>query len=323
MSKGGSDPIGTLSAGNVVSTAVTLYKSNFQDYFSLSLRSVGWLFLSFLGSILPIGLGVGAISNSALIMPTVIASLLWLVLLGFCWGKSVVSRAVISRLAYQQLGNRPETKTEALRQLAPKHWQFLRLALWLALFLISIYLLCYLAFLIVLGIGLFLSMQMPKILGVIFFVSLLLAGIALFIWSMVRFYSYWFVAELPLAVEERIRPLDSVGRSRLLSSPFVWRIQLIIFLAFLVTLPLTMLTNIPVSIFSQGVLNDLQQVASNPASTPAELQAAWFGYGWVLAASSVLSFLLDLFVMPFWQAIKSVVYFDLRSRREGADLQMR
>ena len=108
MRKSSSDPIGTLSAGNVVSTAVTLYKSNFRDYFSLSLRSVGWLFLSFLVLILPIGLGVSAINNSALIIPTVIASLMWLVCLGFCWGKSGVSRAVISRLAYQQLDNRPD-----------------------------------------------------------------------------------------------------------------------------------------------------------------------------------------------------------------------
>lgn len=27
--------------------------------------------------------------------------------------------------------------------------------------------------------------------------------------------------------------------------------------------------------------------------------------------------------MPFWQALKAVLYFDLRSRREGLGLQLR
>jgi hypothetical protein len=28
-------------------------------------------------------------------------------------------------------------------------------------------------------------------------------------------------------------------------------------------------------------------------------------------------------VMPFWQSIKAVIYYDLRSRREGLGLQLR
>jgi hypothetical protein len=28
-------------------------------------------------------------------------------------------------------------------------------------------------------------------------------------------------------------------------------------------------------------------------------------------------------MMPFWQAIKAVIYYDLRSRREGLGLQVR
>jgi hypothetical protein len=319
MSKRSSDPIGTLSAGNVVSTAVTLYKSNFRDYFLQSLKSVGWLFLGLLGLGLPLGLGAVAVSNSVLVVPTVLASLAWLVLFGFCLGKSAVHRAIISRLAYQQLLNQPETVAESSRQLAPKHWKFMRLSLWLGLFLTGIYLGCYVIFLILMGAGLFLAIKLNNILGGLLFVTFLLAGIALFIWSMVRFYSYWFVAELPLAVEERIAPLDSMGRSRKLSSPFVWRIQLIIFLAFLVTLPLNTLVNIPVTIFSGGPINQLEQAAKNPELMPAALTS----YGILIVASTLLGMLLELFLIPFWQSIKSVVFFDLKSRREGADLQMR
>ena len=36
-----------------------------------------------------------------------------------------------------------------------------------------------------------------------------------------------------------------------------------------------------------------------------------------------LSFASGALLMPFWQAIKAVIYYDIRSRREGIDLQIR
>nr|WP_290221056.1 hypothetical protein [Trichocoleus desertorum] len=36
-----------------------------------------------------------------------------------------------------------------------------------------------------------------------------------------------------------------------------------------------------------------------------------------------LSFVSGAIVMPFWQALKAVVYYDLRSRREGLGLKLR
>ena len=31
----------------------------------------------------------------------------------------------------------------------------------------------------------------------------------------------------------------------------------------------------------------------------------------------------NIFLLPFWQAIKAVVYYDLRTRREGMGLELR
>ena len=43
MAKNNYDPVGTLSIGNVVTTSITLYKSNFKRYFQVSLRATCWL----------------------------------------------------------------------------------------------------------------------------------------------------------------------------------------------------------------------------------------------------------------------------------------
>jgi uncharacterized membrane protein len=51
MRKSASDPIGTLSVGNVINAAVALYKANFRDFFTLALRSVGWMVLAIVGLI--------------------------------------------------------------------------------------------------------------------------------------------------------------------------------------------------------------------------------------------------------------------------------
>ena len=45
------------------------------------------------------------------------------------------------------------------------------------------------------------------------------------------------------------------------------------------------------------------------------------------ALSSLLGFIIGLLsnilILPFWQAVKAVIYYDLRSRQEGLGLQLR
>ena len=53
------------------------------------------------------------------------------------------------------------------------------------------------------------------------------------------------------------------------------------------------------------------------ASTDAATQAIG---GALMLGGFVLNLLSELFIMPFWQIIKSIVYYDLRNRREGGDL---
>ncbi len=301
MRKSASDPIGTLSVGNVVNAAISLYKSNFRDYFAVSLRSVSWLVLAILG-IIPIVILASVFNNIGL---TVLAVVAWLVLLVFCLAKYATNRGIISRLAYQQLINQPETVTSATLELANSHWKFLGLILWLGLFYFAAVIVTYLALILSIGLGVLVGTQMPNPVGYTLAAIIIIAGVLGSIWLLMRFYSYFFIAELPIAVENCPGGLDSIGRSRQLSAPFISRILVIVLIAFLITLPLNILANVP-SFAAIGQMN------SNPGA-----------YATLQVVSTILSLLLELFLVPFWQAIKSVIYFDLRSRREGSDLQMR
>jgi hypothetical protein len=299
MRKSASDPIGTLSVGNVINAAVSLYKSNFRDFFSLSLRSVGWMVLAIVG-LIPVILVAFAVNNVGV---TVLAVVAWLGLFIFCLAKSMTSRGVVTRMAYQQLINQPESLLSASSELANSHWKFLSLVLWLWLFLMLVFILSYLALALGVGIGVAVAINIPNAIGYILTAIFCLAGIAAFFWIFLYFYSSWFVAELPIAVERCAGGLDAIGRSRQLSSPFSSRILMIILVAFLIVIPLNIITSIPA----------FASIGQPPTSAVYIISQI---------VNLVLSILLELFLMPFWQVIKSVVYFDLRSRLEGADLRM-
>jgi hypothetical protein len=299
MRKSASDPIGTLSVGNVINAAVSLYKSNFPDFFALALRSVGWMVLAIAGLIPVVAVAIAA-SNVGV---TVLAIVAWLGLLIFCLAKSMTSRGVVARMAYQQLINQPESLSSASGELANSHWKFLSLVLWLLLFMTGVSILAYMALAALAGLGILAATQLPNAVGYILAAILVMAGIVAFFWILMRFYSSWFVAELPIAVERCAGGLDAIGRSRQLSAPFLSRVLVIILVAFLVVFPLSMIASVP----------GFAGIGQPPTSAVYLISQG---------INLFLSLLLELFLMPFWQVIKSVVYFDLRSRLEGADLRM-
>jgi hypothetical protein len=43
----------------------------------------------------------------------------------------------------------------------------------------------------------------------------------------------------------------------------------------------------------------------------------------MLAATYAIGLAASVIVLPLWQTIKAVIYYDLRSRREGLGLQLR
>ncbi len=254
-----------LSIGNVVSTAFRLYSSHLKTYLTQALFATLWILVPIYG-----------------------------------WAKASAKSAMISRLAFGELINKPESVGSADEHTSKDMWSFLGVAIGVALRVFAVYLGAALAGGIVVAILATITGGNPimaGILGVIFVVSLIL----LITW----FYSRLIIAEIPLAVEDETTGKQSLDRSWSLTKDSVFRIQGVVLVAFLITLPIVFLSNYLPSIFLFMV----------EEGSP----LYWIIY-WISIFTSLIG---NLFVMPFWQSIKAVLYYDLRSRREGLDLRLR
>jgi MFS family permease len=219
MVKNNSDPFGTLSIGNVVTTGATLYKSNFKRYLLVSLRSSAWG-LAMLGSGIGLGVVGGYLFSITQSIPILILlGVVWIVLNLYFLAKYYTDRAVICRLAYQELIDRPETVEVASRHLLPRTWAFLRLALLLGLYMTLVTIVGYIALIIAIVVfvaGLVYVFKLPSDnIFVSLAIGMLAIGLVLvLILALVRYYAYWFVAELPLAVESTTSANFSIKRSK-------------------------------------------------------------------------------------------------------------
>jgi len=260
-----------LSIGNVVSAAVQLYRSHLKTYLILA-----------------------AIAH------------LWVLVPIYGWAKYAAISGLISRLAFGELIYKPEGVQTASSHINPRLWSFLRVGFQVGISLLVIYLGLaivggVLAGLIGVALGGILGASgviVATTLAIIVTVAIVLLGIT---W----FYSRWIVAEVPLAVEENTNGGESVARSWELTKASVFRIQGIVLVSFIVTLPLVFVLNYIPSLFLLKL---------EPGSAI---------YSIVYFISLIGSLIGGILVMPFWQALKAVLYLDLRSRREGLGLQLR
>jgi MFS family permease len=312
MDKNNFDPVGTLSIGNVITTSTILYKSNFKRYFQVSLRATGWLLLILLSMVVASIVGGFLYFSTQSWLITMAVGLGWIGVFLYLAAKYATDRAVICRLAYQELIEVPETVAVATQQLVPRTWSFLRLSWLVSFYMFIIAAIGYLSLaLLVIAItaisiyGLKLPAENPLL---IISVALLVIG-AFLLWLVIlfRFYAYWLVAELPLAVEQTKSARSSIKRSQQLVKTSTQRVLLIITIAFLLTIPINTIGNGP------SFIGQIMSSVSTDASTQA--------MGYLLTfVGFLINLVSELFLMPFWQVIKAIIYYDLRNRREGGDL---
>jgi membrane-anchored glycerophosphoryl diester phosphodiesterase (GDPDase) len=126
------------------------------------------------------------------------------------------------------------------------------------------------------------------------------------IWLEIRF----SLLTLPLAIEENVDATSTIGRSWELTKGHVWRILLILFVASLITLPMQILLQQIISFIVQGILE------FTPDNNPLLNSLLLLLFFAMFIGGSAL-------VLPFWQSLKAVIYYDLRTRREGLGLKLR
>lgn len=265
-----------LSLGNVVSAGLRLYRFHLKSYLKLAFNAYVWIFVPIYG-----------------------------------WAKFAAILALISRLAFGELVDQPESVEQGRRIVNSRMWQFLIMGL------------------LMFGIGIGLMIPFAIYIGIVtaFFVGSIATGVSpnpaillavslltfifipvlfvAFLWVQARF----FVVEVPLAIEDNIDGTSTIGRSWELTKGHTWRIVAILLVGYLITLPI----QIPFTILSTIIQAALASLAEENPS-----------YGFISQLVSLIIGLISAaLIVPFWQAIKAVVYYDLRSRREGMGLKLR
>jgi hypothetical protein len=283
---GSPSPIQPLSLGNVVTAGLRLYRSHLKSYLGLSAIAYLWVFVPVYG-----------------------------------WAKLTANLALISRLAFGELVNQPEPINNGRAFVNRRLWQFLAMSL--LMFVISIGLVMAFFIPIFIIIGLIAALAGISLSGgtagaaanpAVFVVLglLMLIFIPLFIVALLWIQARFFLVEVPLGVEDFCDATSTIGRSWDLTKGQVWRIIAIIIVAYLITLPIT----IPFAI-----VDIIIQASVDNLSTGDVVNS---GLVFLLAIFRlVINLLSAIIVVPFWQTIKAVVYYDLRSRREGLGLKLR
>lgn len=265
-----------LSLGNVVSAGIRLYRSHLKSYLKLAFNAYVWIFVPIYG-----------------------------------WAKCGAILALISRLAFGELVEQPESIEGGRRIVNSRMWQFFIMGLLMSLIFTGLMI----PFGIFIGIvtaffvGSIATGGSPNPASILVISLLTLILIPLFFVAVLWVQARFFVVELPLAIEDNIDGTSTIGRSWELTKGHAWRIVAILFVGYLITIPI----QIPFTILSTIIQAALASLARENS-----------GYA---ALSQLLSLIIGLisaaFIVPFWQSIKAVVYYDLRSRREGMGLKLR
>lgn len=265
-----SGQIGPLSVGNVVSASLRIYRDHFKSYFGLALVTYLWLLIPIYG-----------------------------------WAKSSAISALISRLAFGEVREKPETVSDAHREVNPRMWSFLWAGILTSLIFFGVGLVGGIAMAIVAGGAVAIFAQNSLIIG-----ALVIVAVIAFLIIYIRIISRLLIVELPLAIENNIDGSTAISRSWELTKGSVGRIQWIVFVAFLISIPIYIGSNL-LSVFLQNVLTTLLGA-----------QSSLFALVYIIVTVGQ-SIGFGALITPFWQVIKAIIYYDLRSRKEGLGLQIR
>ncbi|MFN6217891.1 MAG: DUF975 domain-containing protein [Aphanizomenon sp.] len=271
------NPIQPLNVGSVVSAGMRLYRSHLKKYFLIALKAYAWLLVPIYG-----------------------------------WVKFYALSALISRLAFGELVNQPESVSSGQRFVNSRLWGFFVNMILMFAISIGIAILFILIASLLMGISAVLlgGLQAGNIANTIILILIALVVLIItftgILWIGTRFY----LVDVPLAIEDNVNGSSTINRSWELTKGNIFRILLISLIGFLITIPIQFIIQIITTIIQLIFTTLLKED---------------------ILSSSIISFVLTFglsfvggaLILPFWQTVKAVVYYDLRSRREGLGLQLR
>ncbi|MDJ0661083.1 MAG: hypothetical protein QNJ42_16580 [Crocosphaera sp.] len=237
-------------------------------------------------------------------------SYFWLLVPIYGWAKFMAISGLLSRLAYGEVSGKPESVQEARRYINPRLWTFFLTALLVGLIFFGWYIFFGIIWVIFIFVLTSLGSSNNSLLLALILGLLAVILLIIFISSLVWLNSRLYLADLSIAIENQSSPSTAINRSWQLTKQFIGRIMLISFVAFLIAIPASLLIQV-----IDGFVRWTLAVIFPEGSLVARII-----YFLVYLATS---FPVSALLVPFWQSIKAVVYYDLRTRREGIDIQLR
>ncbi|MGB3492319.1 MAG: hypothetical protein WBA57_06300 [Elainellaceae cyanobacterium] len=286
-----------LSLGNAISAGFTLYRSHLKPYLGISLKAHAW-------GLIPV----------------------------YGWAKFHMLGAAIARNAYCELTNQPETVAQSQNHLIAKMWGFFVIQLLLGVILFTVQIA-----LNIISNFVLLPLQLAPIfdstnpassavvfgaIGILFFLISAVFFI-LYLWLVARL----FVPEVAYAVEEETEMVQALERSWIMTrGKAAWQIVLMMCLVIVIVTPLYFMAFVPplsilIPVIAGPLIGELSSSAAGD-ETQAILNIALILL-LVIGLWLVLFFVVAVAVMPLWQTLKAIIYYDVRVRKEGMGLELR
>ncbi len=299
-----SQPPTTLNVGDVITASLSIYRYNFKTYYFIALSTIAKLAIFWIFLVLIIYLIYQPVSfeNILNILPILVPSVIVLAIYSLVI--LLAMQGLLSRLAYGEIRQQPESVKDARRYIKGRKWVFFRAAILMSI----LSLLCFLGLTLVLvPIIWFLSLIIPSqgFISFIFFISLL-AYLLLFY----RLYIISSLMAMPIAVENEINAIKAIERTWKLTKGFILRLLVIFVVGSIIIFVFTFAVNI---VFS--ILNNIFQIILRSNLTLLII--------FNLLVSLPISILIQTISIPFEPILRAVIYYDLRSRKEGIGLNLR
>jgi hypothetical protein len=234
---------------------------------------------------------------------------LWVLVPVYGWAKFMALTSLISRLAFGELVNQPESISSGQRFVNSRLWEFLVAGV--LLFLVGVGL--FLGIVIIFGIlGVFWGLifldensAAVLLLGLITLVTLIVVLLAC-LWIIIRLYLVGAI----LAIEENVDGVSAISRSWQLTQGYGWQLLLIYFVGSLITIPAQIMLQ---------VMTSFLELVFSPLILDGSALYALLYFVFLLA----IIFSISAVILPFYETLTAVIYYDLRSRQEGLGLKLR
>ncbi|AFY62256.1 RDD family protein [Synechococcus sp. PCC 6312] len=300
-----SRPARSLASGTIITIALQIYRQAGNRYFLISLIAHAWFFLIGLGLVVG-GLLLGVVGavligstqgNFGPVLGLLILLLgLGLPLFGFGLARFTASGGLLSRLMFNVLRDSTEDEAEVRRSIYPRLWSYLWTVLGTGLILLFIYLawgafgyLLYLGFWPLINSLDWGNMSEAWRTALILIILLLVLGVILVAMVTVSYVAARLsLVDAILAIEPELTTIQAIQRSWRLTQGQAWHTLTVFFIASILVIP----ANLAASLINAVIV------------------------------IPVAGFFAAVLLLPIWQGIKAVMYYDLRVRNEGLSFRL-